>query len=102
MMYLSLSFNALTGSIPSLIGQLRTLTFLGLSNNALTGGIPSQIGQLTTLTTLGLYNNSLTAGTIPSSFCNGGGKAYIDCEKITICSCCYDDYNLNGNQLCPQ
>jgi Leucine-rich repeat (LRR) protein len=88
---LSLNNNALTGSIPFQIGLLTSLHVgLGLAYNALTGSIPSQIGLLTNLRGLGLSHNALTAGTIPSSFCIGGGKAYIDCEKITTCSCCYE------------
>jgi hypothetical protein len=86
--HLNLSNNGLTGSIPFQIGKLTSLTYLGLSHNALLGSIPSQIGQLTSLTTLYLHNNALTAGTIPSFVCNGGGRAFLDCDKITPCSCC--------------
>ena len=99
---LDLSTNALTGSIPSQIGLLMNLTHLDLFNNTLIGSIPSHFGQLMSLTLLDLHNNALTAGTIPSSFCNGGGTAYIDCEKITTCDCCYGDFGFGGNQeLCP-
>ena len=87
---LGLDSDSLTGSIPSQIGQLVSLTYLELVyNNALTGSIPSEIGLLTSLRDLRLYNNSLTAGIIlSSSMCAGGGSASIDYEKITVCSCC--------------
>jgi len=41
--------NQLTGSIPSEIGMLSSLTTLELQNNHLTGSIPSEIGMLSSL-----------------------------------------------------
>ena len=54
----------MTGSIPSTLGNLTSLTNLWLNNNQLTGSIPSELGDLTNLTQLYLNNNQLT-GTIP-------------------------------------
>lgn len=80
---LNLSNNNLTGSIPSVIGNLTNLTQLQLFNNQLSGGIPTQIGNLTNLTSLGLENN-LLSGTLPTSISN-----------LTILS----SLTLSGNQL---
>ena len=45
------------------------MTALELYNNKLTGSIPSEVGLLTSMTVLGLGVNSLT-GSIPSEICN--------------------------------
>jgi Leucine-rich repeat (LRR) protein len=62
---LNLLNNNLTGTIPSSIGDLTSLTLLWLGSNQLTGSIPSEIWELTNLTQLSFYNNQLT-GSIPS------------------------------------
>ena len=64
--HLFLQFNAFKGPIPNAIGELTKLTYLDLVNNALTGRIPSAIGELTKLGYLNLANNALT-GPIPSA-----------------------------------
>ena len=48
-----LGYNALTGTLPTEMGQLTSLTGLYLSNNDLAGTIPTEMGRLTSLT--GLY-----------------------------------------------
>ncbi|KAK9116822.1 hypothetical protein Sjap_015769 [Stephania japonica] len=63
---LTLSYNKLNGSIPSLIGNLSKLTVLDLSINELVGSIPAEIGHLSKLTFLVLSRNNLT-GSIPKS-----------------------------------
>ena len=63
---LILSFNNLTGSIPSNIGTWTQLTSLVISGNAITGSIPSSIGSLINLITLDVSQNSLT-GSIPTT-----------------------------------
>ena len=62
---LFLSYNNLTGALPSEIQQLSALTELDLTANQLTGAIPAELGQLGALTTLGLYHNQLS-GAIPA------------------------------------
>ena len=57
--------NALTGTIPLSLAQLRSLTTLALSSNQLTGTIPKELGNLSLLTNLSLDDNQLT-GTIPN------------------------------------
>eukprot|EP00978_Attheya_sp_CCMP212_P016812 scaffold44411_cov45-Attheya_sp.AAC.1 len=62
---LNLHSNALNGTIPSELGQISNLQGLSLFANALTGTIPSELGQMPNLEYLDLHNNPLT-GTIPS------------------------------------
>jgi hypothetical protein len=66
---LNLGDNSLTGTIPSELSNLKSLTYLYLGLNSLTGTIPSELGNLTKLTQLLLFSNSLT-GTIPSELGN--------------------------------
>ena len=66
---LNITENALSGEIPSEIGDLTSLERLNLSANNLIGAIPSSIGDLTALEELWLYGNILTGG-IPSSISN--------------------------------
>lgn len=61
---LDLSHNALSGNIPSAVGDFSSLQILNLSRNSLNGGIPASIGGLKALDTLDLSENSLS-GSIP-------------------------------------
>ena len=62
--WLQLLDNQLTGTIPPELGMLSSLTFLALSANQLTGPIPPELGQLSSLEGLRLSENALT-GPIP-------------------------------------
>ncbi|OQY30290.1 MAG: hypothetical protein B6244_00065 [Candidatus Cloacimonetes bacterium 4572_55] len=66
---LDISYNSLSGSIPTEIGNLTSLTRLYLSYNDLSGSIPTEIGNLTRLIWLDLQNNSLSRS-IPASLVN--------------------------------
>ena len=59
---LDLSYDNLSGSIPSDIGLLTNLTHLNLSTNILTGQIPTEIGNLINLITLDLSANKNAFG----------------------------------------
>ena len=61
---LDLSYNELTGSIPTWIGNMTQLISLDLSNNNLTGSLPSEIEKLTQLKKLNVTYNQLT-GNVP-------------------------------------
>eukprot|EP00939_MAST-03C_sp_MAST-3C-sp1_P002953 g2953.t1 len=63
---LDLRGNSLRGTIPSSLGQLKSLQALRLSDNNIHGSIPENIGSMVSLKVLGLYNNTLT-GTLPES-----------------------------------
>jgi len=64
---LNLGNSALTGVIPTEIGDLVNLTQLKLPVNELTGPIPESIGNLTQLTHLYLYSNQIS-GELPNIF----------------------------------
>lgn len=61
---LDMSGNQISGSIPSEIGNLTTLTYINLSNNSISGSIPTAVGNLTNLTNLDLSDNNIS-GSIP-------------------------------------
>ncbi|XP_028083844.1 probable LRR receptor-like serine/threonine-protein kinase At3g47570 [Camellia sinensis] len=65
--YLDLSQNQLSGSLPVEVGNLVNLGSLDVSHNLFSGEIPSTLGSCTSLETLCLGNNFFN-GTIPSSF----------------------------------
>ncbi len=79
----TLSTNALSGTLPSELGNLTNLTSLKLYENQLSGTIPSELGNLTNLDHLYLFSNQLS-GSIPSEL--------GDLTDLT-------DLRLNGNQL---
>lgn len=61
--YLDLSYNNITGPVPSFLGHFSSLGYLVLSQNHLTGHVPREIGMLSNLGILDLNNNDLN-GTI--------------------------------------
>nr|XP_023881554.1 receptor-like protein 9DC3 [Quercus suber] len=81
--YLFVSNNKLTGEIPSLICNARSLYVLDLSHNNLSGVVPKCLVQSNVLSVLDLRMNSLH-GTIPITFSKGNN---------------FRNINLNGNQL---
>jgi Leucine-rich repeat (LRR) protein/tRNA A-37 threonylcarbamoyl transferase component Bud32 len=67
---LNLSFNLLTGPIPSQIGTLSRLTHLNLSMNFLSGNLPLSLTNLTSLSLLYMGNNLISGVLDPSLFSN--------------------------------
>ncbi|XP_031274243.1 probable leucine-rich repeat receptor-like protein kinase At5g49770 [Pistacia vera] len=60
LLHLLLDGNQLTGTIPSTLGLVQTLTVLRLDGNALAGEVPSNLNNLTSINELNLANNELT------------------------------------------
>ncbi|KAK7410851.1 hypothetical protein VNO78_02005 [Psophocarpus tetragonolobus] len=63
---LNLGHNNVSGSIPQELGKMKNLNILDLSNNRLQGQIPQSLTGLSLLTEIDLSNN-LLSGTIPES-----------------------------------
>ena len=77
---LNLTKVGLSGPIPAVVGDLRSLKELRLSNNDLDGAIPPELGYLRNLKALYLDNNDLSG---PYSVCVGGtcaasARYYLD------------------------
>lgn len=71
MLYLNLSFNRLTGPVPTSIGEkLSLVQVIDMSNNNITGHVPDSISKLGILWILNLSYNDLS-GLVPYS---GGCK----------------------------
>nr|GEU43846.1 receptor-like protein kinase BRI1-like 3 [Tanacetum cinerariifolium] len=83
MIYLDLSYNLLTGSVPQSYGSLSYLQVLNLGYNNLSGDIPFSLGNLKTALLLDLSHNSLT-GFIPGSL---GGLSFLN------------DFDVSNNNL---
>ncbi|KDP35282.1 hypothetical protein JCGZ_09441 [Jatropha curcas] len=66
MIFLDLSYNMLSGSIPKEIGTMSYLYVLNLGHNNFSGNIPDELGSLDGLNILNLSNNKLE-GQIPQS-----------------------------------
>lgn len=73
MIYLDLSYNRLSGTIPGSLGSMTYLQVLNLGHNALTGEIPFSFGGLKSAGVLDLSHNDLQ-GTIPGSL---GGLSFL-------------------------
>ena len=68
-LYLGLSANNLSGSIPPELGKLTSLERLWLNVNPLTGSIPPELGNLANLLALRIWTNDLS-GSIPPELGN--------------------------------
>lgn len=87
---LDLSYNTLSGPIPSTLGGLAQLKTLKLNENRMTGEIPNEFLNLTSLLQLNLSHNSLS-GRIPDG---------IALRKFPISSYT-DNSGLCGDPLPP-
>ncbi len=74
---LDLSYNDLTGGIPSAVGGLSNLQTLNLNVNPLAGGIPTTLGNLSNLQHLRLNNCDLS-GNIPTTLGNLSNLQELD------------------------
>ncbi|KAF7847611.1 hypothetical protein BT93_L2790 [Corymbia citriodora subsp. variegata] len=117
---LNLSYNHLTGVLPTEVGNLRTLTELDISNNLqmrtnepgwissnlLVGEIPSSLGDCTLLTSLRLAGNFFH-GLIPQSIRLLGGIEELDLSRNNIMLPCEGVFKnatstsiIGNNELC--
>ena len=77
---------SLSGSIPSTIGSLLSLTYLDASGNNLSGSLPSQLGLLTNLQGLYLNTNQFTS-TVPASYCSFSKSIDLDLDSNPGLTC---------------
>lgn len=68
------------GQIPSVLGNLSSLTKLWLARNELSGELPGDLGRLTRLQTIQLSENQLT-GTIPASIFNLSSLVFLSLTR---------------------
>lgn len=87
---LNLYNNAITGTLPTELGNMNNLGSLFLNNNFITGIVPTEIGEMAGLTSLTLHENDLE-GMMPDSICDSG--VIVTADSFTnppeiYCSCC--------------
>ncbi|RLM62089.1 receptor-like protein kinase BRI1-like 3 [Panicum miliaceum] len=83
MIFLDLSYNSLTGTIPASLGNMTYLNVLNLGHNDLTGAIPDAFTGLKLIGALDLSHNHLTS-VIPAGF---GSLNFLD------------DFDVSNNNL---
>jgi hypothetical protein len=90
-----MTFSALTGTIPSTLGNLAAMQQMWLYSNQLTGQVPTEIGNLRNMRIFQVEGNALT-GSMPAEVCaNTQFPSMVievlgaDCEDPGFeCSCC--------------
>ena len=83
--FLKLDTCAFGGTLPPSLGNLQKLTFLDVNSNELTGLVPATLGKAVGLKTLGLANNNF-GGNIPSDL---GLLVSLGMYKYFGCLCLY-------------
>ena len=90
---LNLTSNNLTGHIPCLVNMTSSLVTLDLASNDFAGSVPTCLGRLTKLANLVLPDNSLT-GSVPSALC-GHSMTALSVDRVSGGSnsglTCYDN-----------
>ncbi|KAH7442180.1 hypothetical protein KP509_03G075400 [Ceratopteris richardii] len=76
---LNLSYNALSGTLPSQVGELTSLLVLDLSRNEFTGAIPSDLGNIADVSALDISYNNFT-GELPSSLSSLTNLTQFNCS----------------------
>ena len=88
--------NQLSGSIPSWLLDMSSLTQLALGDNEFTGSIPSWLGDMNSLTGLFLHVNELT-GSIPAKLGNLSNLTYMSLSHNQLDWVIPDELNLLAN-----
>ncbi|KAG5517321.1 hypothetical protein RHGRI_037917 [Rhododendron griersonianum] len=81
---LTLYKNQLQGSIPTELGNLKSLVALELQDNNLTGTIPPSLGNLKSLVFLRLSNNRGLSGDIPQEVSNLPNLKVLDVSNTNL------------------
>ncbi|CAN1838500.1 Probable LRR receptor-like serine/threonine-protein kinase At3g47570 [Linum perenne] len=81
--FLDLSGNRFTGTLPAEVGNLKNLGILNLSHNMLSGSIPTSLGSCISLESLYLQGNRLQ-GIIPSSLSALRGIQKLDLSSNNL------------------
>lgn len=100
LVFLDLSNNQISGSLPVTLQKLGSLEFLLLSHNGLTGNIPTEL-WLAKLRLFGLDHNSLQ-GSI-GELCGDNGPVDLDwlvTDDTVECSCCSDQCGGGDHSTC--
>jgi hypothetical protein len=104
---IDLSFNRLTGSIPSELGKLDGLRGLFLEHNKLSGTVPTEFSSFTRITTIRLGSNDLT-GTLPFQVCQvfnetlpafSGDCSEFEDDGPCMTTCCSDNADCQCRYL---
>lgn len=81
--YLILSYNNISGTLPTTIDQLDSVIYMWINNNNLTWPLPTTIGGLANLRNLYLWGNNIN-GTIPTQIANLPLIDYIHLDNNDI------------------
>ena len=87
---ININFASLSGTLPSELGGLSSLTYLRITNNPkIHGTIPTSYGKLTKLSTLVLSIGNSITGTVPSQLCPLAQLSllYFDITSDTSLTC---------------
>ena len=96
----------LSGTLPSSIGLLVSLTSLALNDNHILGPVPSSVAALPILANLEIANNAFT-GTIPSVLCQNthlsrltfAGNS-LECYFSCLSTVTSHNYGIVGSSSC--
>ncbi|XP_061993723.1 receptor kinase-like protein Xa21 [Rosa rugosa] len=77
LLFLNLSFNSLSGDLPTSMRKTKVLQIIALSSNQISGNIPTVIGEFQSLSSLYLSNN-MFVGSVPQSFGDLKGLELLD------------------------
>ncbi|KAL0310082.1 UNVERIFIED_CONTAM: Leucine-rich repeat receptor-like protein kinase PXC2 [Sesamum radiatum] len=95
---LNISRNSLAGSIPASVGELNTTSVLDMSHNQLSGSIPAEIGRAVSLQELRLESNFLT-GAIPADVGNCSSLTSLKSTKELTNLSHLVTFNVSFNHL---